>query len=361
MAVPVFPQKLSRFLSAKLEDLRIRYTEDSPEYRGLALQYLRDPREDVATPKYNVKHYEAGLDESAAPGGLPAGLERLYKRTLVIEPTLACVAHCRFCLRQNYEKNTLTESQLMDVARYCGNEANRDVINEVLITGGDPLMIPRRIELLLRALMKHAENVRVVRIATRLPTQDPLLLDDDALGVFRDKPSLRFELATQINHPVEFFPETDEVLNRILDLGVRVYAQNVLLKGINDRIETLVELYDGLRRRAVEAHYLFHAVPLRGTHHFRTSLERGLELACALTNCGAISGRAKPIFTAMTDIGKVTFYEGSVAGRRDGEVLLRSGYSMADRLAWNPAWALPETASVDGSGKLQVWYLDGEG
>jgi lysine 2,3-aminomutase len=355
-----FREKISRFLQGKLSELREHEGERSPAYRGLALQYVRDPREDLDTGETNVKHYEAAV--ASTPGtALPPGLERLYRRTLVIEPTLACLAHCRYCLRSNYPLHTLTEDELTEVARYCGSPANRDVLDEVLITGGDPLTIPRRVEFLLRALEKHAPNVRLARIATRIPGQDPARIDDDVLRLFRDKPGLRFELATQVNHPVELFPETVDAFKRIADQGVRIYAQNVLLRGVNDHLPTLVALYDGLRKLQIEAHYLFHGIPMRGTHHLRTTLARGLELAGALTASGFISGRAKPMFAAMTDIGKITLYDGSVVARRDdGHVLLQSHYRLDERLAWNPTWQLPPNAGVDGQGRLRVWYLDGE-
>ena len=361
MSEGVFSEKISRFLRTKLDELRTKYGEDSPTYLGLARQYVRDPREDVQTAEQNIKHYEAGVAQTeAGDERLPPGLERLYRRTLVIEPTFVCLAHCRYCLRRNYPSHTLTEKQLVDVAKYCGSEENRDTLNEVLITGGDPLIIPRRIELLLQALIEYAPNVRIIRLATRITTQDPNRIDEDLLRLFQNKPSLRFELATQINHPVEFFPECVAAFRAIRNQGAKIYSQNVLLKGINDDLATLLDLYDAMRDNDIEAHYLFHCVPLIGTHHFRTSLEKGIRLASALTSCGAISGRAKPMFATMTDIGKITLYEGCIVDRRDRELLLQSRYRLAERSSWNPSWELPPTAVVDDEGYLRVWYLDGE-
>jgi lysine 2,3-aminomutase len=354
-----FPERLSRFLREKLDGLARDRGEASPEYLGLARQYLFDPREDAASSECNIKHYEAGLTfESDA--GHASGMERLYRRTMVIEPTLACLANCRFCLRSNYPRHTLTENELVNIAKYCGSESNRDVLNEVLITGGDPLTIPHRVDFLLEALMEFAPNIKIVRLATRIPTQEPDRIDDDVLALFKKKPSLRFELATQINHPVELsFPESQEAFKRILGAGARVYSQNVLLKGVNDDIATLVDLYDALRRNNIEAHYLFHAIPMQGTHHLRCSVDKGIHLAQQLTSCGMISGRSKPMFAAMTDIGKITFYEGSIVQRENGRLLLNSHYSLADRLSWNPSFQLPGTAVVSDTGCLQVWYTDG--
>ena len=95
-----------------------------------------------------MKHYEAEVEDESHPEELH-GLERLYRRTMVIEPSLVCAAHCRYCLRSNYEKHTLSESQLISVAKYCGAPERKDTLNEVLITGGDPLIVPKNLNFLI--------------------------------------------------------------------------------------------------------------------------------------------------------------------------------------------------------------------
>src|SRR5438270_308802 len=93
----VFKELLTKWLRQKLEDLKGRLGEDSPEYRALYLQYVKDPREDGEMKEQNAKHYEAGITFAQDASGLP-GLERFYRRAMVIEPTLSCAAHCRYCL-----------------------------------------------------------------------------------------------------------------------------------------------------------------------------------------------------------------------------------------------------------------------
>jgi lysine 2,3-aminomutase len=114
-----------------------------------------------------------------------------------------------------------------------------------------------------------------------------------------------------------------------------------------------------MRENNIEAHYLFHCIPIIGTHHLRTSIEKSLDLIKELVCSGKISGRAKPMFAAMTDIGKITFYEGVIQRRENGRVLLQSNYRYEDRLKWNPSWKLPKTAEIDKKGLLRVWYVDG--
>ena len=191
-------------------------------------------------------------------------------------------------------------------------------------------------------------------------SQYPEKIDEAVLNIFKPNSKIRFELATQINHPVEFFPEVCDALNRFRALGVKIYSQNVLLKGVNDDIGTLVELYDLMRYHDIEPHYLFHCVPIVGIHHLRTSVHKGLELIKELVSGGRISGRVKPMYAAMTVIGKITFYDGVILKQEDGDVLLQSQYRLKDRLDWNPSWQIPDSVEVDKGGFLRVWYIDGD-
>jgi lysine 2,3-aminomutase len=246
------------------------------------------------------------------------------------------------------------------VARFCGNRENRDALNEVLITGGDPLTIPKRLGFLVEALQQYAMNIKIMRIATRLPQQAPSRVNNDVFRICQKNGDIRFELATQVNHPVELsFPETVESFKKIRELGVPIYAQNVLLRGVNDDASTLVELYDKMRILGIEPHYLFHCIPLQGMHHMRTTIKEGLDLSQQLLTSGYISGRGKPMFAAMTDIGKIIFYEGTILKRKDNKVLLQSHYSYNARKVWNPSWVLPDASEVDENGLIRVWYLDG--
>src|SRR5262249_49810184 len=145
------------------------------------------------------------------------------------------------------------------------------------------------------------------------------------------------------------------------EAGIRLYNQHPLLKGVNDNAAALIQLYDLMRQHDIESHYLFHCIPMRGMDHHRTSVDRGLELISILSSGGYFSGRSKPIYAAMTDIGKVSLFHGSIVKRNDDEnmILLRTSYRYEDRMAWNPSWQKPEWCEVDREGYLLVWYPDG--
>jgi lysine 2,3-aminomutase len=345
----VFHEKTSPFLREKL-------AEGPAEF--LRRQYLVDPAEPSSKALEVDRHYHSEV-ETSFEGRALRGVEKLYRRTVLVEPTSVCAAHCRWCIRGQYDTLTLREDELELIARYCGTAPENEDVREVLITGGDPLMLVKQLDFLLDALERHAPNVEVVRIGTRVPLQDPRRVDDQMVRALRPRSTFRIEIATHVNHPGELYPEVREAYQRLHETGLTLYDQTVLLRGVNDDLDTLVELVEELRRLRIEMHYLFHCVPLRGMDHHRTSLAEGLQLARRLTSSGLTSGRAKPMFTVMTDIGKITLYEGTILDRDDhGRVLLASGYSYQDRLAWTPSWQLPSSAHVGDDGLLRVWYLD---
>ncbi|HEY9164300.1 MAG TPA: hypothetical protein VIN57_06790, partial [Magnetovibrio sp.] len=171
-----------------------------------------------------------------------------------------------------------------------------------------------------------------------------------------------FEVGVNVNHPIEFWPESIDAIHRLQDAGVQFYNQHPLLRGVNDDLNTLIDLYGLLREHAIEAHYLFHAIPLRGMSHHRTSLARGAQLASQLSSCGEFSGRAKPRFAVLSDIGKIVIYDGVVLDRResDNAVLLQSAFRLEDRQRWVPSWQKPQSVEVDNQGFMRTWYIDGK-
>jgi lysine 2,3-aminomutase len=336
-----------------------RFGASSPEYQALTLQYLKDPREEKIDVRLERRrHYEAEIFKDDAGQPL-VGVERLYRRTALIEPSTVCAAHCRWCLRGQYPLKTLTADEVTRAAKYFGSPAVRDDLREILITGGDPFMVRVLLEFTIDQIAAHAPNIDIIRIGTRVPVQDPARVTAALLAALTKHPALRVEIGTHVNHPIELGAPTVECFKKLADAGLRLYNQHPLLKGVNDDLSTLIDLYDRLRDLGIEAHYLFHCIPMRGMEHHRTSIARGLDLVRRLVSSGGFSGRAKPEFAAMTDIGKVTLYEGCIIDRRQGELLLQSGYRLEDRLRWNPNWQMPDSCSVDADGCMRVWYLDG--
>lgn len=355
-----FRELISPFLRAKMSEAEDAFGPDSPEFRGLSRQYLASPLESYIRPEERRRHYECEM-ELSFEGRPLVGVERLYRRTILIEPTTVCAAHCRWCLRGQYPVKTMTRDDIVHAARFIGSEDCRDDIREVLITGGDPLMSLPLLRFTIEQLRDHAPNVSIVRIGSRVPFHDPDRINDQMLEMFSEFDALRFELGINVNHPVEFWPESVEAIGRLQSLGFRIYNQHPLLKGVNDDVETLVGLYSLLRDYDIEAHYLFHAIPMRGMSHHRTSLAKGLELANKISACGEFSGRTKPRYAVLSDIGKIVLYHDTLVDHRpsDNALLLRSGFKLDDRIRWNPSWRKPEGVIVNNEGYMMTWYLDG--
>jgi len=354
-----FKELISPFLRQKIAEAEERYGPDSKSVRAITNQYFYNPREKVIDRRHNRRHYESEMP-LVFDGREVRGLERLYRRCILIEPTMVCAAHCRWCLRGLYPSTTLKEDDITHATRYIGSKENRDDVDEVLLTGGDPLMSLPLLAVTLSELSRNAPNVKTVRIGSRVPFQDPRRINADMISIFKRHSNFRFEIGVNVCHPVEFWPESTDVLHKLQDIGVLIYNQNPLLKGVNDDYETLVEFYDLLRINGVEAHYLFHAIPMRGVGHHRTSLVRGAKLASLVSSSGVFSGRAKPHYAVLSDIGKIVIYEGTILDRReeDNAVLLQSGYKLKERLKWNPAWTQPKSVEVDENGFMRTWYLD---
>ena len=354
----VFRELVSPFLKGKLNELENIYGVESREYQGIARQYLRSDLEDVIdATRGRRRHYEAEI-HCKEHGLNLKGVERLYRRTALLEPTTACMANCRWCLRGQYDIATLTPAEITAAMEYFAKDQD---LREILITGGDPFTVPPALEFVLNKIEEMVPNIEIVRIGTRMPTQDPGRVNDRLIESLQKKRRYRLEVGIHVCHPLEFWDESVVVIRKFIEMGIRIYNQHPLLKGVNDSAEVLIALYDAMRHHNVEAHYLFHAIPMLGMDHHRTSLARGLQLISRMDSGGQFSGRAKPHYTAMTDIGKIVLYEGSVLDRNeeDNMVLLKSGYRLEDRMRYNPSWEKPDSVEVDENGFMNVWYPDG--
>jgi len=344
-----FPEKFSPFIKRQIELAR-SMPDGARTVEVLERQYLRDDREDAVSSTEVLRHYEAMIPE--VPGA-----ERIYRTTILIEPTTTCAAHCRWCLRAQYDPLQLSDDQLRAFAVYCGQPERAGDLREVLVTGGDPLLVPKKIEFLLQSLAEHAPNIQKVRIGTRIPLQAPERVTDqllDVLARFRDTA----EIGIHINHTTELFPEVVEALKKVLATGVGMYNHTVLLRGVNDSKAELIDLCNQLRTLSIESHYLFHCVPMIGMGHHRTSVARGLSLASSLASSGEVSGRSRPVFALLTALGKVIPYEGTFVERDGMRLLVQTEFRYDERLRLNPGWKLPSSAIVGDDGRMLVWYED---
>jgi len=354
-----FAEKLTPYLQQKLVEASEKYGIDSKEYKAFEKQYLKSSKEDEINHEDRLRHYQSEIHVHYEGKAL-RGVERLYRRTILLEPTMVCAAHCRWCLRGQYPQFGLTEEEITTFAKYCGSDEVKYDLKEILITGGDPLMVPKRLEFIFSQVNKFAPNIEIIRIGTRVPVQDPSRVNSELVDILKSVNPIKLEIGTNINHPSELTVEARKAYTDLYKAAFKIYDQSVLLKGVNDDVEVLNKLYDAFRYLGIESHYLFHCIPMQGMGHHRTSVQRGIEIASQMVNSGGVSGRAKPMFTLMTDLGKITLLHGTILERNEkNELLIQSHYTIDDFKYRNPSWELPKSAFEDNNGFLRVWYPDG--
>ena len=350
-----FRELVSPFLREKLSIAEA--AGDKTVLRVLTKQYFSNEAENIIGTKEGLRHYDASADVYFE-GEKLAGIERLYRRVIMFEPLSQCVANCRYCLRRNYEPFFQNKESIERAARFVGTGEGHEDLREILITGGDPFLVPAKVKIFLDAIAEFSTQIKIVRVATRVPIQQPDLVNDKLLKVLGAEYPFRIEVATQINHAKEFFPEVIDAYERVLDVVRIVYNQTVLLKGVNDTKQELVELFDAMRDVGIENHYLFHCVAIGGLNHLRTPVMDSIELVRAASATGGVAGRGKPKLCFMTSVGKIIPYEGAILDRKGNRILFKSDYLVEERMKWNPHWRIPADTEVTDDGYLSVWYED---
>jgi lysine 2,3-aminomutase len=256
----------------------------------------RDPIARQFVP--SAQETEIAPEELADPIGDEArspvkGIVHRYPDRVLLKPLHVCPVYCRFCFRR--EKvgpggEALSADELASALSYI---RDRPEIWEVILTGGDPLMMsPRRLAELIEALDSIA-HVAVIRIHSRVPIVDPGRITDELVAALKPR-RVPVWLAVHCNHARELAPATRAALAKLADVGIPLMGQTVLLAGVNDDLTTLEQLMRALVSARVKPYYLHHPDLVRGTGHFRVPIARGQALMAALR--GRLSGLAQPTY-----------------------------------------------------------------
>jgi lysine 2,3-aminomutase len=222
------------------------------------------------------------------------GVVHRYPDRVLLKAVSVCPVYCRFCFRREMvgpEKNgNLSPAELEAALTYI---RGHEEIWEVILTGGDPFMLSARRAAAITRELEAIPHVKVIRWHTRMPVADPGRITNDFVEAIASKVKAVY-VAVHVNHARELSPEVREACARLVDAGVPLLSQTVLLKGVNDEIEVLVDLMRALIETRIKPYYLHHADLASGTSHFRTSVERGQELVRELRD--RISGLAQPAY-----------------------------------------------------------------
>lgn len=309
----------------------------SAEAQALARQFIPSAAELVTTPEERADPIG---DDVHSP---VRGIVHRYPDRVLLMPVEVCAAYCRFCFRRavvGQGEGLLPEKDLDAAIAYI---ESRPEVWEVILTGGDPLVLsPRRLAALI-ARLEAIPHVGVIRLHSRLPVHDPRRVTPELVAALANATDAAVWLAVHANHAAEFTPVTRAALGRLSAAGIPLVGQTVLLKGVNDSAEALEALFRAMVRNRVKPYYLHHPDLAAGTGHFRLSLAEGRRLVRALR--GAVSGLCQP--TYVLDIpgghGKVPV----------GPDALHAEPSHGDAVYVNDPWGRPHRyppAITDGGG-----------
>jgi lysine 2,3-aminomutase len=248
------------------------------------------------------------------------GIVHRYPDRVLLKPSHVCPVYCRFCFRREMVGPGGEALDPAEFARAIQYISDHPEVWEVVITGGDPLMLsPRRLKELVAAL-DAIPHVAVIRFHSRVPVVDPARVDAQMIAALATDKALW--IAVHANHARELGEAQAAACRRLSQAGIPLLGQTVLLKGVNDDAAALTDLFRRLVALRIKPYYLHHGDLAPGTAQFRTSVEAGQALMRALR--GAISGLCQP--TYVLDIpggyGKAPIGPGFIEAQGQGRWLV---------------------------------------
>ncbi|HYT87339.1 MAG TPA: KamA family radical SAM protein, partial [Gemmataceae bacterium] len=285
----------------------------------IRLQSVTSPLEAQNPSGYEL---EDPLDEDK---DMPVpGLTHRYPDRALLQTTHVCTMYCRFCTRK---RATLVRGGWDAVSRNDERMIeyiqDHPEIRDVIVSGGDPLTLPTTKLRFFLDNLRDIKHVDVIRIGTRVPVTLPQkLYDQELIDLLASAGKVWIQ--THFNHPREVTPESARVCNALLRAGMPVNNHSVLLRGVNDSLETMRTLLRALLRIKVRPYILFHCDPVIGAGHFRTSIWKGLEIMEGLR--GHLSGLAIPTYVVDSPHGggKIPIMPNYIISASDDAVVLRN-------------------------------------
>ena len=251
------------------------------------------------------------------------GLVHRYPDRVLLLVTNFCSVYCRYCTRARLVGASGERAlRKADIDRAIEYIAATPTVRDCLISGGDPLSLDEdRLEYVLSRL-RSIPHLEFVRIGSKQPVVQPMRVTPALTKMLRRYHPLWMSL--HFAHPDEVTPEVAEACGRLADAGIPLGSQTVLLKGVNDDVATLKKLFHELLKIRVRPYYLYQCDPISGSSHFRTTVDKGLELIAQMR--GYTTGYAVPNFVvdAPGGGGKIALLPDAVIGRDGSDLLLRN-------------------------------------
>lgn len=293
----------------------------NPYYLSL-IQREGDPIWKMSVPQMIEISDDSGLDDplSEEDNSPVPGLTHRYPDRVLFYVTSVCAMYCRFCTRKRKVGHDPVRKK--DLEAGLAYIRSHPEIRDVIISGGDPFMLTDGpLEYVLKSL-REIPHIEIIRIGTRMPVVLPQRITENVCDILKKYHPVFIN--THFNHPAEITPESRKACEMLVNAGVPVGNQAVLLKGVNDDPLVLKELFKKLLTMRVRPYYLYQADIVNGANHFRTTVERGIEVIGALR--GHTSGLAVPqyVIDAPGGGGKIPLLPEYVVRRDNKEVVLRN-------------------------------------
>ncbi len=274
------------------------------------LMELHDDPSDLADPLHEDV-------DSPVPG-----LTHRYPDRVLLLVTNICSMNCRHCTRRRFVGDTDVDMPEENIAKAIEYIRKTKTVRDVLISGGDPLVLgDEQLESILSRL-RAIEHVEIIRIGTRTPVVMPQRITDSLVNMLKKYHPVYVN--THFNHAKEITKEAREACARLADAGVQLGNQSVLLRGLNDTPEVMKQLVHKLLTIRVRPYYIYQCDLSLGISHFRTSVDKGIEIIEALR--GHTTGLAVPTFVvdAPGGGGKIPVMPNYVITRGENKVVLRN-------------------------------------
>jgi len=267
-----------------------------------------DPIRKIVMPETGELEDWGRLDASDEESYTVAkGVEHKYSSTALLLVNEVCAAYCRFCFRKRLfmDDNEEVTKDISEGLEYINAHPE---INNVLLTGGDPLiMSTSKLEPFIRKV-SEVDHVNIIRIGTKIPAFNPMrIYNDPSLKAMLEKystPEKRIYIMAHFNHPRELTPEAIRCLEFLLKAGAIVVNQTPLIAGVNDNAQVLGELFNKLSFIGVPPYYVFQCRPTLGNKIYVTPVEQAYEIfETARTGCSGLAKRARFVMSHST--GKI--------------------------------------------------------
>ncbi len=250
------------------------------------------------------------------------GLVHRYPDRVLMLVTTQCASYCRYCTRARIVGDPGAQFARTDYDNQINYIASHPEIRDVLLSGGDPLRLPQKVLEYLLTRLRAIEHVEIIRIGSRVPVFMPQRIDENLVNMLRQFHPLWMNI--HFNHAKEITPEVSQALALLADAGIPLGAQTVLLAGINDCPNIMMELVHKLVKNRVRPYYLYQCDLVEGAGHFRTPISKGIEIIEAMR--GHTSGYAIPTYVidAPGGGGKIPVGPQYLLSQAPGKVVLRN-------------------------------------